>query len=128
MRIRRGESGPTRQNVRWLAGNYSSLVGNISRAQRDEMSLAHLKVSGRPGTPLARREERPPMPSRLEESLRLVRAEYREMPGLNLTKRQAERLWSLDESTCEAVLSTLEAEHVLQRTPGDGYVLARSGY
>ncbi len=69
-----------------------------------------------------------PMPSRIEESLRLVRAEYREMPGLNLTTRQAERLWSLDKSTCEEVFRTLEAEHVLQRTPRDGFVLARAGY
>jgi hypothetical protein len=114
--------------VRRLAGNYSAPVGNISREQRDWMSFSPLECDRMAGYTACSAVEEAPMPSRIEESLRLVRAEYREMPGLNLTKRQAERLWSFDESTCEEVFRTLEAEHVLQRTLRDGYVLARDGY
>lgn len=36
-----------------------------------------------------------------------VRGEFREMPGLSLTLAQAQRLWSLDTSTCSEVLSQL---------------------
>jgi hypothetical protein len=61
----------------------------------------------------------------IEQWLRLVRAEYQEMPGLNLTKSQAQRLWNLDAETCEEVLTALETANFLMRTRGDGYVLAR---
>lgn len=46
------------------------------------------------------------------------------MPGLRLTARQAQRLWDLDSTTCEAILDTLEATHFLRRTANDSYVLA----
>jgi len=68
----------------------------------------------------------PPMNKQLTEWLRLVRAEYQEMPGMNLTKPQVQRLWGFDEVTCTEVLDTLEAEHILQRTEHDGYILADS--
>jgi predicted transcriptional regulator len=55
--------------------------------------------------------------------LRLVHTEYHEMPGLNLTKSQVQRLWGLDQVTCDEVLHALEAEHFLRRTEGDQYVL-----
>jgi hypothetical protein len=51
----------------------------------------------------------------------LIQAEYYEMPGLNLTKAQVQRLWGLDEATCEVVLAVLEEEHFLQRLPDDTY-------
>jgi hypothetical protein len=57
--------------------------------------------------------------------LRLVTAEYREMPGLRLTPRQAQRLWDLDSTTCETVLGTLEAARFLRRTSDHSYVLNR---
>jgi hypothetical protein len=53
----------------------------------------------------------------------LIRAEYREMPGLSLTKRQMQRLWNLDSDTCTAAIETLVSAHVLKRTPRDSYVL-----
>jgi hypothetical protein len=56
--------------------------------------------------------------------LRLVQAEYDEMPGLNLTKPQVRRLWGIDESTCDAVLETLEAAQFLRRTERNAYVRA----
>jgi hypothetical protein len=55
--------------------------------------------------------------------LRVVEAEYREIPGLNLTRPQVKRLWGLDEATCDQVLGALESRHVLRRTDHDGYVL-----
>jgi len=58
--------------------------------------------------------------------VRLIEAEYREVPGLTLTKPQVRRLWGLDEETCEEVLRALEEdEHFLRRTERDAYVLAR---
>jgi len=60
----------------------------------------------------------------IESWARIVEAEYREFPGLNLTMRQVKRLWGLDEATCVEVLDTLEAEHVLTRTKQDQYVRA----
>jgi hypothetical protein len=56
--------------------------------------------------------------------LQLVQAEYREMPGLHLTKPQVRRLWGLDNVTCDALLDALEATRFLRRTSRDGYVLA----
>jgi hypothetical protein len=59
-----------------------------------------------------------------DEWLALIRAEYREIPGLCLTKPQARRLWGLDQPTCDAVLGQLEAAKFLRRTPGDMYVMS----
>jgi hypothetical protein len=60
----------------------------------------------------------------LEDWLRIVRAEYREFPGLRLTKAQVQRLWNLDTETCEAVIRALEGEHFIRRTAGAAYVRA----
>jgi len=43
------------------------------------------------------------------------------MPGLHLTKPQVQRLWGLDEATCDVVLATLEDEKFLRRTSEDAY-------
>ena len=64
------------------------------------------------------------MDTHVTDWLRLVQAEYQEMPGMNLTKPQVKRLWGLDEVTCTEVLGTLEAEHFLKRTQRNGYILA----
>jgi Fic family protein len=53
-----------------------------------------------------------------------VRAEFIEMPGLKLTVAQAQRLWGLDRSTCERVISKLTASGFLVRTHDDA-VIAR---
>jgi hypothetical protein len=50
------------------------------------------------------------------QSVDLIRAEYREMPGLSLTKPQMQRLWGLDARTCETVVSALESEKFLKRS------------
>ena len=54
--------------------------------------------------------------------LELIQAEYREMPGLNLTVSQAQRLWGLDNSTCAFVLTTLVERRVLRQTTGGTYL------
>ena len=48
--------------------------------------------------------------------LRRVRAEYREMPALKLTKPQATRLFGVAPSMCDTMLRTLVTENFLSRT------------
>ena len=50
-----------------------------------------------------------------------IQAEYREMPGLSLTRTQAQRLWQLDEHTCRTILSRLVATGFLQITAKGHY-------
>jgi len=57
--------------------------------------------------------------------LDIVRGEFLEMPGLRLTKKQAQRLWAIDADTCEALLGALEASHFLRHTRDGEYLLAR---
>ena len=51
-----------------------------------------------------------------------IEGEYREMPGLNLTVIQAERLWGLDRRTCASILTTLLERRVLKRTTSGTYL------
>jgi hypothetical protein len=53
-----------------------------------------------------------------------VRAEYLEMPGLQLTRSQVRRLWGLDEFTCDALLDALVRVRFLRQTRSGGYVRA----
>jgi hypothetical protein len=50
-----------------------------------------------------------------------IRGEFREMPGLTLTLRQASRLWNLDLLTCDVALRTLVDEGFLGRTRTGGF-------
>ena len=54
--------------------------------------------------------------------LRIVAAEYREIPGLLLTKPQVQRLWNLDANTSTGVLDALETAGFLRRTRTGGYI------
>jgi hypothetical protein len=56
-----------------------------------------------------------------------VRAEYLEMPGLNLTREQARCLWALDAETCDQLLDYLVESGFLLRTRHDSYVRADAG-
>lgn len=58
------------------------------------------------------------------EWLPIVRAEYAEFPGMQLTRPQIRRLWNLDAETCDAIVEALQAERFLRKTPGDAYVRA----
>jgi hypothetical protein len=44
-----------------------------------------------------------------------IRSDYDEMPGLCVTLMQAQRLWSLDESTCVVALNDLMNEGYLRK-------------
>jgi hypothetical protein len=43
-----------------------------------------------------------------------IRAEYREMPGLSLTKQQMRRLWALPPDVCDATVDELVASGFLR--------------
>jgi hypothetical protein len=51
----------------------------------------------------------------------LVQAEYREMPGLNVTAQQAARLWGLDLDRSEQLLSGLVDDGFLVRDARGAY-------
>jgi CheY-like chemotaxis protein len=53
----------------------------------------------------------------------VIQAEYLEMPGLDLTSRQAQPLWGLDAPTCAAMFDALVTAHFLRRNHRDAYVL-----
>jgi hypothetical protein len=59
--------------------------------------------------------------------LQLVRSEYLEIPGLLLTRAQAQRLWGLDGLTCDSLLETLTAGKFLRRTAQGAYVRTDCG-
>jgi hypothetical protein len=44
-----------------------------------------------------------------------IRSDFEEMPGLCVTLTQAQRLWSLDESTCVVALNDLMSEGYLRK-------------
>jgi hypothetical protein len=56
--------------------------------------------------------------------LEQVQAEYAEMPGLSVTLPQAQRLWVVDQATCEEVFSRLISRGVLRRTTKGRFVRA----
>ena len=62
-----------------------------------------------------------------EDWLQLIKSEYAEMPGLQLSKRQAQRLWGLDAERLQALLDTLESSHFLKRNGKDLYLRADIG-
>ncbi len=63
------------------------------------------------------------MHTRLENLLRRIQGEYREMPGLRLTPAQAQRLWGLTKHECESLMHILTDTHFLRRTRDGAFVL-----
>jgi hypothetical protein len=57
----------------------------------------------------------------LEEAVQRARAEYLEMPGLQLTVPQAARLWHLDLASSEGVLFRLVQSRFLVKNRHDAY-------
>jgi hypothetical protein len=64
--------------------------------------------------------------SAIQDWLHLIRAEYLEMPGLQLTKLQVRRLWRLEPQMCDVLLDSLVATEFLRKTHRDAYVLAQA--
>ena len=56
-----------------------------------------------------------------DDLLRRIRSEFLEMPGLRLTRVQAQRLWTLDEQTCTRLLGALVEAKFLQKNSADQY-------
>lgn len=55
--------------------------------------------------------------------LDVIEAEYREIPGLHLTKAQMQRLWGIDSGACDALVDSLVAARILRRTAHGTYAL-----
>ena len=62
--------------------------------------------------------------SRTHTLLEQIRAEYAEMPGLSVTLPQAQRLWAVDQATCEEIFSRLISRGVLKRTNKGRFIRA----
>ncbi len=56
------------------------------------------------------------------EWLRRIRAEYIEMPGMALTKRQIRRLWGMDADLCDHLLDELVHDGFLRMDAHESYV------
>jgi hypothetical protein len=61
------------------------------------------------------------------ELLARIRMEYLEMPDLRLTIRQARRLWNLEPTLCDELLSALVNEGFLARTHDGSFLKRTSG-
>lgn len=83
-------------------------------------------VSGRPaeGSPREAAAHTPTesQSKTVQELTRRIQAEYAEMPGLNMTVAQAQRLLASDRQTCTAALKALITRRVLRRTAQGRYV------
>jgi len=62
------------------------------------------------------------MPAGFDQLAQRVRAEYLEMPGLNLTRDQARCLWAVDGPLCDRLLAHLVEIGFLERTSHATYV------
>jgi hypothetical protein len=56
-----------------------------------------------------------------EQLLQRICAEYVEMPGLRLSRKQAKRLWGLDEEACGQILEFLVKIRFLKLAGPDTY-------
>ena len=90
-------------------------IRKASEASRNRATQATLPSE------TARRDDMRTMPA-IREAILRVEGEYREMPGLSLTLPQAARLWGMDRSTCERVLTNLIERRVLKRAWNGTYV------
>jgi hypothetical protein len=57
-----------------------------------------------------------------DDLLRLIRAEYEEFPGLQLSESELEDLFEMNPETAMTLISVLVADGFLRRTADGGYV------
>ncbi len=57
----------------------------------------------------------------MEDAIVRMQTEWTEMPQLKLTRRQAQRLWSLSTDVCDAAFATLVTSGFLGQTPEGVY-------
>ena len=83
-------------------------------------------MPGRLSVPLAQSQEAEMMATQttVTDWIHLIRAEYLEIPGLHLTRHQVQRLWGLDDVTCDALLEALMDVRFLRRTRTGAYIRA----
>jgi hypothetical protein len=72
--------------------------------------------------PVAREAEMIAAQTTVVDWIHLIRAEYLEIPGLHLTRNQVQRLWGLDDLTCDALLEALVNVRFLRQTRTGAYV------
>ena len=58
----------------------------------------------------------------LNDGLDIIRGEFLEMPGLLLTRSQFQRLWGLDDRTCDEAIDALIQSRFLVHNPDGHYV------
>jgi hypothetical protein len=63
--------------------------------------------------------------STLGDLLFLIRAEFLEIPGLQLTQQQIEHLWGIDYTMADAILRSLVEANFLTKTPAGAYTHQR---
>jgi hypothetical protein len=68
-----------------------------------------------------------PKEDRRGELLRRITAEYLQMPNLQLSLAQAQRLWHLEETTCEALMQRLVDDRFLRCRADGSFVLLTPG-
>lgn len=59
---------------------------------------------------------------RIQAILERIQGEYRQLPGLRLTRSQAQRLWHLDRVVCDGLLLALVDARFLSRAPDGTFV------
>lgn len=62
--------------------------------------------------------------STIDKILTRIEGEYLEMPGLQLTLEQAQRLWRMERTECQALLEALVAAGFLNCSPSGKYAMA----
>ncbi len=62
-----------------------------------------------------------PFGTRLEDSLQLIRGEFREVAGLRITLEQAEGRWNLEPRDLELILETFVDVGFLRHSPDGSY-------
>lgn len=60
--------------------------------------------------------------TRIRDILEIIQGEYRELPGLRLTRLQAQRLWRLDRTVCDGLFQALVDADFLSRAPDGTFV------
>ena len=63
----------------------------------------------------------------IRDLLNRIQMEYLEMPDLRLTSWQAQRLWNLDQPTCDEIFATLVREQFLSQTVDGAYLRRGTG-
>lgn len=64
--------------------------------------------------------------TRIREMVERIQGEFLELPELRLTRAQAQRLWHLDQTLCEALLAAMVDAHFLCRASDGSFFRRRA--